>query len=179
MEETLQAWFTREVLSHEESLTRFLSRRWRDRDELQDLRQEAYARVYEAAQKERPRIPRAFLFTTARHLVTDRIRRASVVSFYCTTDPKHLDTLVDEVSPEQQLLAAVELAELDRAFNRLSAKCRRVLWMRRVQSLSQREVAERLGVSEKTVEKHLRVGGRRLAAWVRPHDNGDLRVAPA
>ena len=168
MEDTLESWFTREVLPHEESLTRFISRRWRDRDELADLRQETYARVYEAAGKERPRVPRAFLFATAMHLITDRARRPPLVLFYGAKQEEHLNALVDEISPEHRLLADIELAELDRALNRLSAKCREVVWLRRVQSLSQREVAQKLGVSEKTVEKHLRIGGLRLAAWVRP-----------
>ena len=166
MEETLEAWFTREVLPHEESLTRFLSRRWRDLDELADLRQEAYARVYEAARRERPRMTRAFLFTTAMHLLTDRIRRGSLVTLSSAGNDEYLNTLIDEISPEQQILASAELARLNRAFARLSPKCREVLWMRRVQDLPQREVAERLGVSEKMVEKHLRVGTRRLVEWV-------------
>lgn len=166
MEETLEAWFTREVLPHEESLTRFFSRRWRDVDELADLRQEAYARVYEAARRERPRMTRAFLFATAMHLLTDRIRRGSLVTLSSAGNEEYLNSLIDEISPEQQILASAELARLNRAFARLSPKCREVLWMRRVQDLPQREVAERLGVSEKMVEKHLRVGTRRLVEWV-------------
>lgn len=167
VEDTLEAWFTNEVLPHEESLTRFLSRRWRDRDELADLRQETYARVYEAAQKVRPSVPRAFLFTTAMHLLTDRLRRGRIVTYCTTGNEEHLNALVDEISPEHQILADVELAQLNRALNRLAPKCREVVWMRRVQDLPQREVAERLGVSEKTVEKHLRLGTRKLAEWLR------------
>jgi RNA polymerase sigma-70 factor (ECF subfamily) len=48
---------------------------WPRRDELHDIRQEAYARVYEAAQNARPQTAKAFLFATARHLMADRIRR--------------------------------------------------------------------------------------------------------
>ena len=166
MDETLDAWFAREVLSHEEALTRFLSRRWRDAGELADLRQETYARVFEAAQRERPKMPRAFLFTIARHLITDRIRRAQVISFVASGANEH-PILVDEISPEMRITASRELELLNRALQRLSAKCREVVWMRRVQDLPQKEVAKRLGVSEKMVEKHLQLGTRRLAAWVR------------
>ena len=48
MEEPLDSWFKREILSHEDILMRFLARVWSRRDELPDIRQEAYARVYEA-----------------------------------------------------------------------------------------------------------------------------------
>ena len=48
-------------------------------------------------------------------------------------------------------------------FDRLPARCREVVWLRRVEELSQREVAERLGITEKTVEKHIAKGMRLLA----------------
>ena len=39
-----------------------------------------------------------------------------------------------------------------------------MVWLRRVEDLSQRDVAMRLGISEKTVEKHIAKGMRMLAA---------------
>ena len=68
-------WFTEEVLAHEDALMRYLHRHWHRRDEIADLRQELYARIYEAALRERPAQPKAFLFSSARHLMADRIRR--------------------------------------------------------------------------------------------------------
>jgi len=166
MEEPLDVWFKREILSQEESLTRFLSRVWSRRDEVPDIRQESYARVYEAAQKERPQAPKAFLFTTARHLMVDRVRRERIVSIRAGGENEYLNVLVDEISPEQRVVAEEELARLARAFDRLSTKCREVVWLRRVRELSQKEVAGRLGLSEKTVEKHLRTGARLLAKYM-------------
>ena len=166
MEEPLDVWFKREILSQEESLTRFLSRVWSRRDEVPDIRQESYARVYEAAQKERPQAPKAFLFTTARHLMVDRVRRERIVSIRAGGENEYLNVLVDEISPEQRAVAEEELARLARAFDRLSTKCREVVWLRRVRELSQKEVAGRLGLSEKTVEKHLRTGARLLAKYM-------------
>jgi RNA polymerase sigma factor (sigma-70 family) len=167
MEEALDTWFKREVLSHEEILMRFLARVWPHRDELADIRQEAYARVYEAALKCRPQAPKAFLFTTARHLMADRVRRERIVSIRAGGDTEFLNVLVDEISPEQHVSATEELVRLAHAFDRLSAKCREVVWLRRVKELTQKEVAERLGLSEKTVEKHLRTGARLLAHYTR------------
>ena len=73
-------WFVREILVHEHALTRMLLRNWPHRDEVHDLRQEIYARVYEAGLDKRPTTPAAFLFATARHLMADRARRSRVVS---------------------------------------------------------------------------------------------------
>ncbi len=74
---------------------------------------------------------------------------------------------MDEISPERKAAAHEELDRLARAFDRLPAKCREVVWLRRVKELSQSEVAKRLNLAEKTVEKHLRLGARLLAHYAR------------
>jgi RNA polymerase sigma factor (sigma-70 family) len=167
MEEHLDIWFKREILMHEGILMHFLARVWPRRDDLPDIRQEAYARVYEAAQKARPQAPKAFLFATARHLMADRVRRERIVSIQAGGENEYLNVLIDEISPEQRVSASQDLARLARAFDRLSAKCREVVWLRRVKELSQKDVAARLGLAEKTVEKHLRTGARLLAHHMR------------
>src|SRR5579862_1534812 len=167
MAEPLEIWFKREILSHEEMLMRFLARVWPHRDELSDIRQETYARVYEAALKSRPQASKAFLFTTARHLMADRVRRERIVSIRAGGDTDYLNVLVDEISPERRASVGEDLVRLARAFDRLTDKCREVVWLRRVKDMSQREVAEHLGLSEKTVEKHLRTGARLLAHYTR------------
>jgi RNA polymerase sigma factor (sigma-70 family) len=169
MEEPLDSWFKREILLHELILMRFLARVWPRRDELPDIRQEAYARVYEAAQKIRPQAPKAFLFTTARHLMADRIRRERIVSITAGGENDYLNVLIDEISPEQRVSANQELMRLARAFDRLSPNCREVIWLRRVRELPQKEVAHRMGLAEKTIEKHLRQGVRLLANHMRTH----------
>jgi RNA polymerase sigma factor (sigma-70 family) len=167
MDEPLDIWFKREVLSHEDILMRFLSRVWPRRDEVPDIRQESYARVYEAAQKSRPQAPKAFLFATAKHLMADRIRRERIVSIQAGGENEYLNVLIDEISPEQRAVASQELLRLARAFDRLSPRCREVVWLRRVKELSQKQVAARLGLAEKTVEKHLSAGARLLAHYMR------------
>lgn len=142
---------------------RYLARTWPNRDEVHDLRQETYVRVYEAAAKALPRFPKSFLFTTARHLMADRVRRARVVSIETIGDLEDLNVPVQEATPEQRLDARQELMKLARAFSALSPRCREVVWLRRVDDLSQREVAHRLQISEKTVESHVVKGTRMLA----------------
>lgn len=157
-------WFVREILVHERALALFLQRSWPHRDELHDLRQEAYARVYEAAARGRPTAPKAFLFATARHLMTDRLRRNRVVSIEPVGDFESSNVyLIDEVSPERWMGTRQALTRLAEALDRLPDRCREVVWLRRVEELPQKGVAERLGISEKTVEKHLAKGMRLLA----------------
>lgn len=171
----LDDWFAREILVHEQALASYLRRAWSRPDDLHDLRQETYIRVYEAAARARPASPRAFLFTTARHLMADRLRRARVVSIETMGDLDALRVLVDEVSPERRLDARQVLQRLSAALDRLPPRCRQVVWLRRVEELSQKQVAARLGISEKTVEKQIAKGMRLMA----DHFYGDERPRPA
>ncbi|MFT4196571.1 MAG: sigma-70 family RNA polymerase sigma factor, partial [Pseudoxanthomonas sp.] len=163
MSSPLDDWFLHEVLAHEAALVAWLRRAWPHHAELHDLRQEVYVRVYEAAGKALPRQPKAFLFATARHLVTDRLRRQRVVSIEAMGDLESLNVLVDELSPERWCGGREVLRRLSEAFDRLPDRCRQVVWLRRIEELAQKDVAMRLGISEKTVEKHLAKGMRLLA----------------
>jgi RNA polymerase sigma-70 factor (ECF subfamily) len=151
----LNDWFVREVLPHERILTRFLCRAWRNRAEVDDLLQEIYVRVYESAARARPQAVKAFLFSTARNLMVDRIRRERVVSIESGGDSDFSNVYRDEITPERRLSAHQELMLLMRVFTRMSPRCREVMWLRRVDDLSQKEVARQLGISEKTVESYL------------------------
>jgi RNA polymerase sigma factor (sigma-70 family) len=163
MEDSLDAWFKREILPHEPMLLRYLARVWPRKHEVHDLRQETYARVYAAAMASRPASPRSFLFTTAHHLMADRVRHERVVSIEAVGDIEALNVTVDEISVERRIGARQELKLLARALDLLPPKCRKVLWLRRVEGLSQKEVAQRLGVTVKTVEHHVSKGARLLA----------------
>jgi RNA polymerase sigma factor (sigma-70 family) len=163
MDEDLDRWFVREIVVHEAALMRYLSRCWSDRTEIHDIRQECYIRVYEAASKSRPVSPKSFLFQTARHLMVDHLRHRRVVSIESVEDFDALNVSVDELSPERRLSGLQELRHLSYAFDQLPAKCREVVWMRKVQGLSQRDVGARLNIAETTVEKHVARGIRLLA----------------
>lgn len=179
MAPALDDWFIHEILVHEAALVHYLLRCWPRRDEVPDLRQEVYARVYEAAGKELPAQPRAFLFATARNLLADRARRGKVVSIEPMGDFEPSHVLVDEVSPERWCGGRQVLMRLAAAFDRLPDRCREVVWLRRVEHLSQKEVAQHLGISEKTVEKHIAKGMRLIADHFHGGDDDDVREAPA
>jgi len=166
MNDTLEQWFAREILAHEQSLMRYLLRVWPNRDDVPDLRQEIYIRVFQFAQRARPELPKAFLFTTARHLMTDRLRRSRIVFIGMRRDLDELNVLVDELSPERRMTSVQELQQLALAFDGLPPQCRTVMWLRKVEQLSQKEVAAQLGVQEKAVEKQVARGMRLLTAAV-------------
>lgn len=164
MRDALDNWFAREILVHEQALERYLRRCWRHPDDIHDLRQDIYVRVYEAAARARPGTPKSFLFATARNLMLDRLRRAKVVSIFTMGEFDASNVLVEDVSPEREFSGRQALARLAEAFDRLPDRCREAVWLRRVEGLPQKAVAARMGVSEKTVEKHLAKGMQLMTA---------------
>jgi len=163
MRRDLEEWFVSEILTHECALTVYLNRAWRTRAEVSDLRQETYARVYASAARALPRSPKSFLFATARNLMTDKVRRAKVLSVDYGKDADLPSFPVDELTPERCLSSRDELRRLTRAFDRLPELTRTVIWMLRVEGYSQREAAQRLGIEEGALEGRMTRGLRRLA----------------
>jgi RNA polymerase sigma factor (sigma-70 family) len=159
----LDAWFRREILAHETALMRWLSPRLRDPADAQDVRHDVYVRVLEAAEREQPANPRAFLFSVARNALIDRARRDRVVAIDALNDLDALNVLIEERTPERCEAGRQQLQKLSLLIQRLPARCREVVWMRRVEDLPQKVIARKLGIAEATVEKHLVRGVRLLA----------------
>jgi RNA polymerase sigma factor (sigma-70 family) len=159
----LDAWFVDEVLPLEHLLVGYLRKNTRDPDSVSDLRQDVYVKVYEAAEKEIPVLAKAFVFTVARHLLIDRARQSQVASIVAHGLPDEVNDYVDELSPERHALARERLGLFARALAALPPRCREVVELRKISGLSQRAVAEQLGITEGTVEKQIAKGVRVLA----------------
>ena len=162
-ERSIDDWFMQDVLPLEPMLTRFLQRNWRNEAEISDLRQEAYARVYEAASRGLPLQTKPFLFQTARNLMIDRLRKQNVVSLETMAEFDWLNVSDDKPSSEAQVAARQELRLLQTALDDLPTRCRQIVVMRKVEGLSQKEVARKMGVAVDTVENQVAKGMRLLA----------------
>ncbi|PIF77714.1 RNA polymerase sigma-70 factor (ECF subfamily) [Variovorax sp. 54] len=148
--------YYRELLS-------FLSRKVSDRATAADLAQESYARVYAAQQAgEAIREPRALLYRTARNLVIDQGRRGDIRARHAEVpDDVASDDADDTLGPaafepdtalqSQQMVNAM-LATIDR----LPLRCREAFILHKFDGLTHAEVAQRMGVSIKMVEQHVK-----------------------
>jgi RNA polymerase sigma-70 factor (ECF subfamily) len=158
----VDAWFIDEVLPLEPMLMRLLRRNWHDAGEIADLRQEAYVRIYEAAQRERPAPVKPFLIMIVRNLMIDRLRRRNVVSIQTMADMDWVNISENTPSPEDRVSARQELQRMQSALDQLPPRCREVIILRRVYGFSQREVALKMGIKEETVENQVMKGMRML-----------------
>ena len=157
----VKAWFVREVLPLEPLLIRFFRRS--GRSDVEDLRQDVYMRVCDAAMEQIPHPAKPFVLAVARNLLIDRVRREHIVSIEAVENLDALNVATDDPGPDQNLMAREELRRLQLALDKLPRRLRAPVVMRKIEGLSRREIAQRLGVSEKTVEKQLTQGVRALA----------------
>jgi RNA polymerase sigma factor (sigma-70 family) len=154
----VENWFIREVLPLEAILMHYLHQNWRNKNDIEDLRQEIYARVCESAQAQIPDKTKSFLFATARNLLIDRIRRSQVVPIEAVTDLDALEVAIDTPGPERSVIARDVLRRLQTALDQLPPNSREVILLRRIEGLSRSEIAARLGITERMVSEHLTHG---------------------
>ena len=161
----LDAWLAKEILVHERALRGYLSRFYKDAADVDDLVQETYARLLSLDDDTKATVRNwhAFLFTSARNVALDRLRRSRVVSLDALAEMGGVHVLDQTPPADVALNARQELALMSDAIASLPDRCREVLTLRKLYGLSQREVAARLKITESTVEKHVAHGVRLCA----------------
>lgn len=156
------AWLAKHVLPFEPELRYWLARRVPLRQDVEDVVQETYAILAGLADVSHVRQPRAYLYTVAQSVVLQQLRRAQVVSIEAMGDIEQLQLPGEDASPERQASSRQELRRVWELIGQLPDKCRQAFLLRRVEGCSQREIAERMRISENTVEKHICKGIRLL-----------------
>lgn len=133
-------------------LRRYLARMLGNATEAQDVAHDAYLRVYPTVQNQSAESPKALLYVTARRLAINRLKRRSISPLANTS--LDMDTAASSnPGVAQQVMARQELLLLEQAIAELPEGCRAVLLLRKVDLLSHREIANRLGIAVSTVEK--------------------------
>lgn len=149
------AWLARCVLPHERALRTWLIRRRIAGLDVDDIVQETYARLASLESVDAIRNARTYMFQTAYSIVVSHLRRSRIVSIRAADDIESLGVAASEPTSEDIVQSREELVEIARALASLPDNCRKTFILRRVEGLSQRETASRLGISEKTVEHHM------------------------
>ncbi|UTA46922.1 sigma-70 family RNA polymerase sigma factor [Simiduia sp. 21SJ11W-1] len=139
-------------------LKRFLWARVHHDDDVADLLHETYERLQRHGERVDLSRARSLLFTIARNLVIDRARHQKVSEVDAGVD---VESLMDPLpTPEQRAIDQEAIDQLNRVIEALPPQCRRVFVMRKIHQFSQKAIAEKLGISVSTVEKHVAAGMR-------------------
>ena len=150
-------WIADHVLPWEAEVRRWLSRYTRTlyADDIDDLIQEAYARLW-SSDFSHVRDGRRFLYTIVRNALHDQLRRARIVQIECVAEIDSLD-VAEVPGPERLVSARQQFEQLLEVLKTLTPQRRTVYQLRKFEDLPLKEIAQRLGVTEKTVENLLRL----------------------
>lgn len=153
-----------EALESEGLLRAYLFRFVRNPADVDELLQETYARILVAGQRAGTvRSVRAWALTIARNVALDWLRHRDVVPMELVADLASLNVLDETARVEEIVNSHQELKLLSDVVAELPRRCRQAFTLRRVYGLTQKEIAARLGISEKTVEQLLARAVRRCA----------------
>jgi RNA polymerase sigma-70 factor (family 1) len=145
----------------------------KSRPAAEEIVQECFIKIWEKRAQLRDDVPlKGYLFTTAHHAVLNELRR----------DQHHLRLhgQVAAAAGPASVANEAEYQEMEAlyhaALERLPPRQREAFELSRQQGLSYPEIAERQGVSVKTVEAHIMQALKTLRTYFRMHGGGVLSL---
>jgi len=160
-------WFLNQIFRHRAALYRYLRSLTSGTQDLDDLVQETYIRVYALPDYQAVDSPRALLFRIAHNLAVERARRFKSQATDSVGDLEALSVSSREAPPDEQIDARRRFESFCASVDRLPPLCRRVFVLRKVYKLSHAEISEVLGVAPSTIEKHVAKGLIRCRDYLR------------
>ena len=159
----------------EKPLKRFLRGFCSRTEDVEDLAQEAFLLAFNAERGKEIRSPKAYLFRVARNIaLRDLTKKSNQLTDY-------LEDAIDdaflgrEASSEEELIAQQKLEQCCKAVASLPEQCRRVFLLRKIHAHSHKEIAEQLGISPRTVEKHIAKGVDRFTDYMNNQEPTELQ----
>ncbi len=136
-------------------LLRYLERMLRDREQAEELVQEAFVRVYRARESYEPQARfSTWLYRIATNLALNELRRPRRRHVHESTDDdeRRLEPVSEGPGADAVADARRQTADVDRALAELPERQRTALWLAAVEGLSYAEVAAALSTSESSVK---------------------------
>jgi RNA polymerase sigma factor (sigma-70 family) len=144
---------TKLFLENNRSLHAYLRVRVANQHEVEDIAQEAYARLLRHDQPHAISFLRAYLFRVAANIASDRARQRRLhlrLDLIYSSEEQ-----IESASPDQQLHAAEQLSLLALALSELPEKYRRAFLLCRIQEWHTGQIAADLGVGERMARNYV------------------------
>ena len=145
---------TAAFLAHYPDLIRYLRRRTHCPELAQDCAHDPWLRLLEKGKQVQADNHRAYVFKVAANIAADWYRRH-------TREQRAVDgyalSIAHHHAPDtyEEVLAKEILQRLEHALMAQSPRSVRIFMMHRCEELSYAQIAQKLGVSESTIEKHM------------------------
>lgn len=138
-------------MSHSEYLRNFLYYKSGDLQNAEDIMQDAFGKLWEECAKVPFEKAKSFLFTVANNMFLNQVKRKKVVLKF----EQRVGSSVNVETPLYLLEEAEFEKRLRNALEALPETQREVFLMSRIDGLKYKEIAERLDISVKAVEKRM------------------------
>lgn len=129
----------------------FLYYKCGDIDQSEDLAQDAFVKLWDKRDEVQLDTVKSYLYTIANNMLLNKIRHDKVVVNFA----EHNKNKQEEYSPEFQLQEKEFKQELEDVISQMPEKQREVFLMNRIEEMTYKEIAERLELSVKAVEKRM------------------------
>ncbi|WP_277465018.1 sigma-70 family RNA polymerase sigma factor [Parabacteroides sp. PF5-6] len=160
--DNLIAWAYHEYYAR---IQQYIAYRINHKYDAEDLAQDVFVRLLDYKPMLRPQTVKYFIYTIARNIVTDYIRRyykrQEIDSFL-------YDTLPTVSHETEEKIQADNIAELEHLkVQTFPAQRRTVYTLNRYAEQSVPEIAEQLNLSRRTVENHLFLGRKEVRTYMK------------
>ncbi len=118
----------------------------------EDLTQEAFVKFWEKRETIEVETAKSYLYTIANNLAINHIKRQGLLLNFINRAPKKQES---SETPQYLMEVAEFDQQLQQAIASLTENQRVVFLMNRIDELTYKEIAERLGLSVKAVEKRM------------------------
>lgn len=161
---------TQAFIDNNNYLKAFLRRFVQRSQDIEDIAQEAYIRAYKVEQKSGIDHPKTLIFTIAKNVALNELRtKARRVTDYIEESQAAIEPCT--ASTEEEVVALERLELYCSAVDGLPEQCRRVYLLRKVHGLSHKGIAEQLGITIRSVERHLAKGVLKCRHYMREQDD--------
>ncbi|MCL2385292.1 MAG: sigma-70 family RNA polymerase sigma factor [Alphaproteobacteria bacterium] len=131
------------------------ARRRVGRQEAEDIVQDAYLHLLQRGSAATLEQPRAYLFRITANLTVDLARKTKTRLRYAADGFEPGEESLAIANPEAATAASLELARLNILLARLPKPCREAFLLNRIEGLTHAEIAERLDVSVRTIDRFM------------------------
>lgn len=160
-------WFSEEVHLHEPGLKNYLRGSFPSVRDVDDIVQESYLHVWRRQLAAPIRSAKSFLYAVARNLAIDSLRHRHRTPIDAISSLASLEVVDPGAGAAEHACSNEEIELLLEAIESLPARCREIIILRKLCGLSQKEIAARLGIAERTVEVQGTKGLNRCEAFLR------------
>jgi RNA polymerase sigma-70 factor (ECF subfamily) len=144
-------------------------------DDVEDIVQDTFIKSYEAGLKQEIKFERTYMLKTARNLALNHIGKASERKNQSLDDMQNLPSNLTSKSLETEVESKERFLHFCRATDTLSVEVKRVFLFKKVYGMSQKDIADHIGLSESTVEKHVAKGLLQCSLYLQQLSNSGMK----